>query len=312
MGYSQILNRISQGQVLLMDGATGTELERRGVPMDSSAWCGPCNLDYSDVVEEVHAQYIAAGASVITANTYAASRLMLGPAGYGDQLKDIVHNACCAAKRARDRASGGRDVLVAGSIAHMVPLVPGTDVVDPTKEPTDAQVRAAISEMVELLSLNECDLIIAEMLYDRKRTPPLIETALQGNLPVWCGFSLRRSEKSQDICGFGYHEDVPQQSLYNLLPKKGVDVAGIMHSFPDVVGPGLKTLSQTYDGILMAYPESGHFEMPKWNFEEVMSCDNLIAYAQQWVEQGVRLIGGCCGLGIEHIRALNEAGIADS
>ena len=143
MSYQTVKDRLDAGMGVLLDGATGTELERRGVPMDDAAWCGPCNLNHADTVEAVHVDYIDAGATVITANTYAATRLMMGPAGMGDRIADVVRAACDAAKRARDKAAGGRDVLVAGSMSHMVPLAPGTDEVDPATEPDAATVRAA-------------------------------------------------------------------------------------------------------------------------------------------------------------------------
>jgi S-methylmethionine-dependent homocysteine/selenocysteine methylase len=57
-------------EVVVIDGATGTELEVRGVPMDGAAWCGVANLDYAEVVAEVHADYIRAGAGVVIANTF--------------------------------------------------------------------------------------------------------------------------------------------------------------------------------------------------------------------------------------------------
>lgn len=308
MSYSTIKQRLDAGMGLLLDGATGTELERRGVPMDSAAWCGPCNLDHADTVEDVHVAYIDAGASVITANTYAATRLMLEPAGMADRIADIVQAACDAAKRARDKAAGGRDILIAGSMSHMVPLAPGTDKVVREHEPDAATVRAAAEELVDLLTRGGCDLVILEMMYDRLRAPIMIETAVASDLPVWCGFSLRRADPEAAVYGFGYLDDVPHDELYAMLPAEGVDVAGIMHSYPDVVSPGLERLGEMYSGHRMAYPESGHFEMPRWNFEDVMTPAALVDYARDWRKQGTRIIGGCCGLGIEHIRALNAAG----
>jgi methionine synthase I (cobalamin-dependent) len=310
MSYRDILARMTGGGTILLDGATGTELERRGVPMDSAAWCGPCNLEHADVVEAVHADYIAAGASLITANTYAASRLMLEPAGLADRLDAVVANACDAAKRARDRAAGGRDVLIAGSLSHMVPLAAGSDSVDPAGEPPLDRVGDALAELAGLLVRHGCDLILLEMMYDARRTPLALRAAADSGLPVWCGFSLRRAAPDAPIYGFGRLHDVPQDDLYAMLADAGVDVAGVMHTEAGVTGPALERLAQMFPGPLMAYPDSGHFEMPNWNFKDVMSEADLVAYAQQWTGQGVRAVGGCCGLGIEHIRALHAAGIA--
>ena len=74
---------------MVLDGATGTELERRGVPMDHESWSAPASLKHADVLEAVHLDYIRAGSRVITANTFSSSRLMLESAGYGDRVEDV-------------------------------------------------------------------------------------------------------------------------------------------------------------------------------------------------------------------------------
>src|SRR5215831_11588452 len=79
--YARLLQRLLEGDVVILDGPTGTELERRGAPMDPAAWCGPATLSNDRLLVDIHRDYIEAGAEVITANTFASSRLMLGGAG---------------------------------------------------------------------------------------------------------------------------------------------------------------------------------------------------------------------------------------
>ena len=110
MAYSSVRQRLDEGSVVILDGGTGTELERRGVPMNNQAWCGPATLDHLSVLEAVHLDYIAVGADVITANTFASSPLMLEPAGFGDQFEAINRAAIQTAHRARE-ASGRTDVV---------------------------------------------------------------------------------------------------------------------------------------------------------------------------------------------------------
>jgi S-methylmethionine-dependent homocysteine/selenocysteine methylase len=106
--YNRLKWRLDEGGIVLLDGPTGTELQRRGVAMDKAAWCGPATLEHADLLTQIHADYIAAGA-VITANTYASSRLMLSDAGLADRLDELVRCAVDAAYLARERAPrGGR------------------------------------------------------------------------------------------------------------------------------------------------------------------------------------------------------------
>ena len=89
MSYTHIKKRLDAGEVIILDGATGTELQRRGAQMSPEAWCGPASLDNADLLTEVHLDYIRAGSDVITTNTYASGRMMLTPAGFGDRVEEI-------------------------------------------------------------------------------------------------------------------------------------------------------------------------------------------------------------------------------
>lgn len=118
MAYKDILKRMTGGGVVLIDGATGTELEKRGADMNNEAWCGPATISNRKLLEEVHLDYIRASAEIITTNTYATSRLMLDPAGFGDRIEEIYRSACGAAMHARQRAQeelGRTDMPAAGS-----------------------------------------------------------------------------------------------------------------------------------------------------------------------------------------------------
>src|SRR5258708_223417 len=119
MRYARLKERLAAGEAIILDGPTGTELQRRGAPMDPAAWCGPATLDNDRMLTEIHADYIHAGADVITANTFASSRLILAKAGLADRVREINERAVAAALRARDTAANGAAVVVAGSLSHM-------------------------------------------------------------------------------------------------------------------------------------------------------------------------------------------------
>ncbi len=71
--YEPIASKLAKGELIILDGGTGTDIQRRGVPMNGDTWCAEVNLTHPDAVRSVHADYIRAGAEVITANTYATS-----------------------------------------------------------------------------------------------------------------------------------------------------------------------------------------------------------------------------------------------
>src|ERR1700753_2876788 len=99
------------GTVAILDGAMGTELERRGVPMDAAAWRGLANLTAIDEVRAIHDENIAAGADVITTNTFMSGPGPMDRAGAGDRFCDGIRAAVRAADEAAEAA--GRPVAIA-------------------------------------------------------------------------------------------------------------------------------------------------------------------------------------------------------
>lgn len=302
MGYSELEGRLDQGSLVILDGGTGSELERRGVPMDPDAWCGPATLDHASVLEVIHRDYIAAGADVITANTYASSRLMLGPAGYGDRLEAINRTAIDAALRAR-AASGRSDVLVAGSLSQMLPIVKGSGKTDFTRLPSLAEMSEAFDEMAGLLRDGGCDLILLEMMRHPDRAATAIKAATATGLPVWVGFSARRAADDR-VLAYTDEDDIPFEELARVVADFDVAAAGIMHSPSDLIGEAMAILRGEFDGPLLAYPDSGYFKMPNWDFEAVIAPNDFQRFAREWMADGISIIGGCCGLSPKHIEAL--------
>jgi homocysteine S-methyltransferase len=305
MSYASIGNRLQHGDIVLLDGGTGSELEKRGATMDPEAWCGLATLKNVDILEGIHRDYIAAGADIITANTYASSRLMLEPAGYADRFEEINRTAVAAAHRARE-ASDREVVLVAGSLSQMCPMAADSDRPDLDREPPPRVMRDAFHELANLLCDAGCDLILLEMMYYPQRIPLAFEAALATGLPVWAGFSVR-GDGTGNIVSFAPQRSIPFGDLLAILDEVDVQAAGLMHSSADDIGEATAILRRQYDGPLMAYPDSGYFRMPHWQFEEIIEPEVLVEFARAWVDDGVQILGGCCGLSPKHIAALREA-----
>ena len=302
MSYDAITKRLASGGIVVLDGGTGTELERRGVPMTPGAWCGAASLDHFDILVGVHKDYIAAGAEIITVNSYASNRLMLDEAGLGEHFSDLNKAAVDAAHRAR-RKAGRDDVLVAGSLSHMCPLLAGTSAPDPTKWPSRQRMADAFGELAELHKAEGCDLILLEMMYCSDRMPLAFAAGQATGLPVWAGFSCRRGDDGT-VLSFEPHRDLPFREAIKVLDDFDVPVAGVMHTPSNVVGDALDILRKQFDGPMTAYPDSGYFAMPAWQFKNIIPPEELRTFAQGWLTQGVQVLGGCCGLSPEHIEAL--------
>jgi homocysteine S-methyltransferase len=83
-----------------------------------------------------------------------------------------------------------------------------------------------------------------------------------------------------------------------------------MHSGSEVIAEALGIIRRRFAGPLMAYPDSGYFEMPDWRFVDTITPDRFASYCADWIAVGAQVIGGCCGLSVDHIRA--AVGIRDT
>ena len=97
--YDVIRKKLARGETIILDGGTGTDIQRRGVPMSSSTWCAEANVSHPEVVRAVHEDYIRAGADIIIANTFATSALLFNALGRDDELLVIDRAAVAIARR---------------------------------------------------------------------------------------------------------------------------------------------------------------------------------------------------------------------
>ena len=293
------IDRLAADEILIIDGGTGSELQRRGVAMDVNAWSGAAALDHEVLLREIHRDYISAGAEVITANTFGTTRFVLASAGLDDQFGRINRRAMRAAREAREEAAAG-PVAIAGSLSC---LPPGND---PAAYPGPQTESDHYRELAMLLASEGADLIALEMMEDTVHSAMAMAAALETGLPVWLGVSTRLGDSSDRLVGFDFPDTPMAEPLEALIPMTPA-VVNIMHTPPEAVAPALEALRQCWKGPCGVYPELGDFSAPDWQFTRQLAPEEFVAHAMTWVAQGARLLGGCCGTLPKHIRALKEA-----
>ena len=292
--------RLAAGDVIILDGATGTELERRGVPMHDVSWSGIASLSHGATLCQIHADYIAAGAVVVITNTFASSRYLLEAAGLGERVREANIAAVEAARAARDQAAGSREVWIAGSIS---PMAPGAD---RARRPDLEIVAASFREQAEILAGAGVDLLVLEMMRDVEYARAAVEAAVATGLPLWVGFSCVASGAHEIVMAPGIADDLPFADVLEPVMARGGSLVAVMHSDVEVTLPALKIAHRHWHGPLGAYAHSGRFVMPHWQFDEVISPEAYLEQAERWLGLGVQVIGGCCGIGPDHIRLLAE------
>ncbi len=297
---------LNENKVLLLDGGVSTEIRRRGVALDKNVWSGLTTKTHPDEVREVHQDYILAGAHVITANTYSTARHVLESINLGQESKNLNFKSVQLAKQARDDVAE-QDVWIAGSMSSMPPLTSHREVA------IGEHIESSYQEQAEVLAQAGVDLIICEMMRDIENASTVIKAAVSTGLPVWVGYSTMMADNGVDVRSLRWKntDDATQahefSDLVAALSPLGGQAAGIMHTRVENIVPALKVLRSNWPGPMMAYAETGRLVLPEWLYEETSSPDDYAVEIQHWIEnQGVQIVGGCCGTRPEHIKALSQ------
>ena len=281
---------LARGGTLVLDGGTGSELRRRGVPLDAVAWSALAPLTHYDLLRAIHADYIAAGADVVTTSTFGTTRFVLEAAGRGRDFAAINARAVAAAREAR--VDSGREVAIAGSISC---LPPGFDVHAYPDERTES---AAYRELAETLANAGADLLLLEMMQETRHAPLACAAARTVGLPVWLGVSCRVGAGGA-LVAFDFPL-VPLAATLDALLPFAPDTIAVMHSPIAAVAPALQELRARSSTPLGAYPEIGDGSAAT----EAVTPAELAMQARAWIDAGARIVGGCCGTHPEHVRAL--------
>ena len=299
-------NLLETNRPVILDGGIGTELQRRGAPMDHEAWCALALDTHPDLVRQVHRSYIEAGADIITVNTYATTRQALRSGGMEEKFFHWNSRAVQIAQEALDDSAPGRDVLLAGSVSTFGNF----------DRFSDGELEPFFREQAEILVDQGVDMILLETLSSRTSTIVTAQNALTDfDLPVWVAISgvqdqhsgamsLGVKESPDHSNSFRAHE--PFADAIQKIMTAGGSALLLMHSPVDMIEPGLGVMGENYSGLLGAYPNAGYWQRPDWVFVDQISPDDYLGAAASWVEAGAKIVGGCCGIGPEHISALSS------
>lgn len=283
-------DRLARGELILIDGATGTDLERRGVPMVEHAWCGDSARTHPDDLRAVHLAHIEAGAELIIANTYASSRHVLEQAGVDEHFELLNRRGIEVAIEARE-VSGRSEVVVAGSIST---TQQGFDL------PPLEVARANYLEQAHIQAEAGADMIILEMMRDIEHTQAAVDAALSVGLPIWLGISC----VVEDGVPWMFNKTVTVADFLPTIDPKSIELLAVMHTETAEIDACLDVIDDGWDGPVGVYAQSGEFDPPVWVFIDVISDADYAEACMRWIERGVQVIGGCCGIGHEHISHL--------
>jgi homocysteine S-methyltransferase len=298
--YLTLMDRIEAGEQVFIDGATGTEIERRGVPQLDNAWNGGGALSHPEILRVVHEDYIRAGAEILISNTFATLRSALRDAGVEKDFDAYNRRGVELACEAR-AALGANAVVVAGGISHWSWS---------GNHPILEELRDNATEQAAIMKDAGADLIMLEMM---SKVEPMLAVldGVQGcGLPVWVGLSCKLDSNGTPRL-YDSDNTIGEQTLadaIDALNGRNVPLISIMHTEVSYVDACLDVVEKMWAGPVGVYAHSGNYVGGKWVFNSVITPVDYAAAAEGWRNRGVRVIGGCCGVGPIHIRALTTKG----
>jgi len=282
-----LLERL-ENNVLVADGAMGTTLYSNGLES-----CHEYNnISNPSAVEEIHRAYIEAGADIIQTNTYAAKKCQLKTYGYEDKFEEINIRAAEIA-----RSAAGEKTFVLGTIG----AIRGLRECELTLE---SIVNETLDQVKVLLSTEKIDGLLFETYYDQEEIRTILsEVRKLTDLPIITNISLLEAGITQN----GEKVTDALSALVNL----GADIVGLnCHLGPYHMINSFKQVPLFAQSYLSAYPNASLMQLTQTiNGNEYRFRKNSSYFEQSaklLVEEGVRLIGGCCGTTPEHIRAIKK------
>ena len=282
--------------ITLLDGGMGQELIRRSGDAPTPLWATRVMIDHPGMVQAVHDDYFAAGASLATTNTYAIHHDRFIKLGLDHRFREFHEAALREAEAARARHGGG---LIAGSLGPLVASY------RPETLPPHAEAVAKYAEVAAILA-PRVDLLIGETVASVAHARALVEGAKQGapGKILWLsvtvedrdGTLLRSGEPLAAIAPIAAEVDsvlancsAPEamDQAMPVLATMGKPFGAYANGFQQITSDFLKD-NPTVDA-LSARPE--------------MTPERYADFVMGWVEQGATLVGGCCETGPDHIAA---------
>lgn len=280
-GFIQYLNQ----NVALFDGAMGTMLYNRGFFLNRCF--DELNLSNGKAVQEIHSEYLQAGADCIETNTFGANRFKLSAHGFGDKLVEINFEGARIARKV-----AGNDAWVVGSIGPLgIKMAPLGNV-------GEQEAREAFREQAQALRDGGVDLFILETFTDlRSLHQGILAVRDVCQLPIIASVTI--GEEGNSLYG------TSPENIARFLQKWGADVVGLNCSVgPRVMLEALERIVTITHQPISILPNAGYPQAIEGRNLYLASPEYMAEYARRFVQTGAKVVGGCCGTTPDHIKEM--------
>jgi len=281
--------RIKDDKIIVIDGAMGTYLFSKGISQETSF--DYLNVTYPEMVEEVHLEYIKAGAEIIETNTFSANSVKLENYGLEDKVKEINSRGVEIARS----AVADSNIYIAGSIGPL-----GKPFKSCSISYIDKMIDVYI-EQAEVLINNGVDLLIIETLSELQEMEACVKAVrdLDKNIPVILSRTFFEDGRT-------LMSEMPRE-IAKTMSDLDVDIIGANCTVgPQRMAEIIKRMASGTSKKILSMPNAGLPQLERGKLIYQSSPEYMASYAEVLLESGAYIIGGCCGTTPAHIEAISE------
>ena len=285
-------------EVILLDGGMGQELIHRSKFKPHPMWSAKILLEEPDLVEQIHYEYILAGAKVITLNNYSCTPERLERDGSPEMFENLQKKAIEVARRARDRAMNSPEIKIAGCLPPLYASY------KPSEAPNLEECIRSYERIAEV-QVEDVDILICETMSSVKELIAAGQVASKSGKTTWVSGSVSDQDGSLLRSGENLSDGVRE------LSKLNIDAVLLNCAFPESITVGLKLL-EALNLPFGAYPNrfksidkldvGGTVDVLE--AREDLDEETFAAIASDWVKNGAKIVGGCCEIGPKYINTL--------
>jgi len=292
--------------LIIGDGAMGTELRRRGVEVPShveSIWSALALKEATSIVEEIHIDYIEAGSDYITTNNYAVTRPILSRDNLENELESLTIRSIEIAKEALSKTKR-EDVKILGSLPPLETSYRADLILK------EEEMNKQYSEIANILK-DKVDIIVCETMASALEAKCALKAALETNMPVWVSWTLHGDVRNTLPSGETVNQAFTE--LNGLEP----DAYLVNCCAANLVTPSIKALKELTDIPIGGYANAENVVLDTENsnlkFAAERHWDSAIeinekAYLEEarlWIKEGASIVGGCCRTKPSYIKELS-------
>jgi 5-methyltetrahydrofolate--homocysteine methyltransferase len=291
MNKNGFLSKLAAGEVLVSDGATGTNLQKWGLPVGAAAeaWV----LENPDGIQKLNRAFIDSGSDILLTCTFGATRMRLAASNLADQIIAVNRQAVKITREAVANA----DILIGGSIG------PTGHMLAPLGTVTEDEAESDFKEQAQILVDEGVDLIVIETQFDINEASAAVRgvRSVDESIPLVCSFSYDRGTRTM--------MGVKPEDMVKAMGALDVDILGINcgRSLEENFTV-LKQLSGLTDKPIWFKPNAG---MPTTDEQGIpaysVTPEAMGKLVPEWASTGAGIIGGCCGTSPEHLAAIATA-----